>query len=386
MTTAQATRARLTTVPVGRHVPVGRRVLFADRRRGGLTVAGVAAALLLVLVLDGVFAGAIDRVTYYIRTSPADVFVSQGGVRTMHMSASALPRDTAGRAAAVRGVAWVASIGYASGAVGGPRGRQLSYLIGYDPGTGRGGPAQLVRGRPPGLGEAVVDELAADQLGLTVGATATVLGVPLRVSGLSSGGTSITNTTVFVALAQFAGMRGPTVSYLLVHADPGVRSDVLARRLSAALPSATVQTRQQFAGSEARIVTDMSADLLRLMSLIGLLIALAVIALGLLTSTLARLRDYAVLKALGAGTARLAGTIASQVVWTVVLALAAATVLALLLATALPTVAPTVQLSVTAGSVARVGVAALVAGTVAALLPLRRLATVDAATAFKESR
>jgi putative ABC transport system permease protein len=130
----------------------------------------------------------------------------------------------------------------------------------------------------------------------------------------------------------------------------------------------------------------MSADLLRLMSLIGLLIALAVIALGLLTSTLARLRDYAVLKALGAGTARLAGTVASQVLWTVALALLAATGLALLLTAVLPAVAPTVQLTVTAGSVARLGLAGLAAGTLAALLPLRRLATVDAATAFQESR
>ena len=371
---------------IGRRVPIGRRVLFADRRRGVLTVAGVAAALLLVLVLDAIFTGALVRVTHYMRTSPADVFVSQAGVRTMHMSASALPPGVEERAAAVPGVAWVAPIGFASGAVGGPTGRQLSYLIGYDPRTGRGGPDRLVRGDPPRLGQAVVDELAAGQLGLAVGATATVLGVPLRISGLSSGGTSITNTTVFVSRDQFIAQQGPAASYLLVRADPGLTSDELARRLTRALPGTTVQTRAQFTASESRIVTDMSADLLRLMGLIGLLIALAVIALGLLTSTLARLHDYAVLKALGAGTPRLAGTVASQVLWTVGLGLAAATGLALLLAAALPAVAPTVQLYVTVGSVARVGLAALAAGTVAALLPLRRLSTVDAATAFQESR
>lgn len=369
-----------------RRVPVGRRVLFADRRRGVLTVTGVAAALLLVLVLDAVFAGALTRVTFYIRTSPADVFVSQAGVRTMHMSSSALPPDAARRAATVPGVAWVAPIGFASGAIGGPAGRQLTYVIGYDPVPGRGGPSRLVRGSPPRLGEAVVDELAADQLGLAVGTRATVLGFPLRVSGLSAGGTSITNTTVFVTLRQFAAMRGSAASYLLVRAEDGVTADTMAGRLARALPGTTAQTRAQFTASEARIVTDMSADLLRLMGLIGLLIALAVIALGLLTATLARLREYAVLKALGAGTLRLAGIVASQVLWTVALALAAATGLALVLAAALPAVAPTVQLTVTAGSVAQVGLAALAAGTIAALLPLRRLATVDAATAFQESR
>lgn len=370
----------------GRGVPVGRRVLLADRRRGSLTVAGVTASLLLVLVLDAVFAGALARVTYYIRTSPADVIVSQAGVRTMHMSSSALPTASASRAAEVPGVAWAAAIGYTSGSVGGPAGRQLTYVIGYDPTTGRGGPARLVRGRPPRDGEAVVDELAADQLGLVVGSTASVLGAPLRVSGLSSGGTSITNTSVFVTSDQFAAMRGAPTSYLLVRADRGVVPESLARQVAAALPGTTAQTRQQFAGSEARIVTDMSADLLRLMSLIGLLIALAVIALDLLTTTLARLRDYAVLKALGAGTTRLAGTVASQVLWTVVLAVLAATGLALLLAAVLPRLAPTVQLTVTVGSVARVGIAALFTGTLAAVLPLRRLATVDAATSFQESR
>lgn len=371
---------------VARQVPVGRRVLFADRRRGALTVVGVAAALLLVLILDAVFAGAIARVTYYIRTSPADVFVSQAGVRTMHMSASALPAAAVARATQVPGVAWAAPISYNSGAVGGPLGRQLTYLIGYDPATGRGGPATLAAGRAPRAGEAVIDQLAAGQLGLGIGSTATVLGVPLRVSGLSTGGTSITNTTVFVSLAQFAAIRGPALSYLLVRARPGVGADRLARALSDSLPGATVQTRQQFADSEARVVTDMSADLLRLMSLISLLIAVAVIALGLLTSTLARLRDYAVLKALGASTRRLAGTVGSQVLWIVGLGLATATALAVLLAAVLPALAPTVQMTVTAANVARLGVAALVAGTVAALLPLHRLARVDAATAFQESR
>ena len=50
---------------------------------------GLAAALMLVLVLDGIFTGAMRQVTAYIDASPADVFVAQSDVRTMHMSVSA---------------------------------------------------------------------------------------------------------------------------------------------------------------------------------------------------------------------------------------------------------------------------------------------------------
>ena len=368
-------------------VPFARRVLFADRRRGVLTVAGVAAALLLVLTLDAIFAGAVQRVTAYIRTSPADVFISQGGVRTMHMSASAVPADTVTRAAQVPGVAWTAPVAFAAGAlVASPEGQQLTYLIGYDSATGRGGPTHLTAGRAPGLGEAVVDTLAADQLGLRLGGTAVVSGTPLRIVGLTRGTTSITNTTVFVSRDEFTALRGPTTSYVLVRAAPGTAPDTLAGRLSAALPGLTVQTRDAVRASEARIVTDMSADLIRLMALVGLLIALAVVALGLLTTTLSRLRESAVLTALGASTGRLAATVAAQVVWTVGLALIGATGAALALTRALPSIAPTVQMAVTPGSVIRVGVAALVAGGLAALLPLRRVATVDPATAFREAR
>ena len=367
-------------------VPVGRRFLFADRRRATLTVLGVAASLLLVLVLGGIFAGAVDRVTYYIRTSPADLFVSQSGVRTMHMSASTLPPDAPDRVAEVPGVAWAAPIAFVSGSVAGPQGRQLTYLIGYDTRTGRGGPTDLTAGRPPGAGEAILDEQAADRLGIKLGGRFTVMGMPLRAVGFSSGGSSITNTTVFVDLAEFARIHDDRVSYVLAGLDAGADSTAVADRLRAEVDGVTVQGREQFAVSEARIVTDMSADLLRLMSTIGLVIALAVIALGLMTATLNRLRDFAVLKALGARTLRLAKAVAMQVLLTVVLASAVATSAALALAWLLPAAAPAVQISITVAAVAQTTAAARGVGLIAALWPLRRIAALDAATAFRETR
>ena len=367
-------------------VPVGRRMLFSDLRRATLTVLGVAASLLLVLVLDGIFAGAVNRVTYYIRTSPADVFVSQAGVRTMHMSASTLPPGTAARVAAVPGVHWAAPIGFASGSIAGPDGRMLSYLIGYDTRSGRGGPSQLTGGRPPGAGEAVLDRQAADQLGVRLGDRFTAMGTPLRAVGLSTGGSSITNTTVFVDLAQFASMHHAAQSYVLVATEPATGPGTVADRLSQQVPGVTVQTKAEFAASEARIVTDMSADLLRLMSTIGLLIALAVIGLGLMTATLSRLRDFAVLKALGARSRRLAEAIAMQVVLTVGLAGMVAAAAATGLAVLVPLAVPQVQITVTPAAVAQTTLLALLGGLAAAVWPLRRIARVDAATAFRETR
>ena len=364
-------------------VPLARRNLFQDRRRAALAVSGVAVALLLVLILDGVLAGALRQVTSYLRNLPADVIVSQRGVRTMHMSASALPEDTAREARRVRGVAWAEAIRFTTATVRGPAGRQLSYVIGYDPRTGRGGPAQIVEGRAPRRGEAMIDEVAADQFGVSVGDPVELLGTRFVVSGLFTGGTSITNTIAFIDTQDFATIRGSTVSYVLVGAKHGVDADQLADRVAARLPGTTTQTRDQFAEQEGRIVRDMSADVMQIMSAIAFLIALAVVALTLFTATLAKLREYAVIKALGASRWRLARTVLAQATWSTALALILAVVLAFAVAAVVAALSPNVRLAIDPASVERVAIAALVVGGLGAVLPLRRIARLDPATAFR---
>ncbi len=203
------------------------------------------------------------------------------------------------------GVAWAEPIRYTTGMVSSPAGQSASCVIGYDPTAHHAGPS-LVVGRQPGAGEAVLDRQAATQLSVGVGEQVRVLGQPFTLVGLSTGGTNIANTTVFIPTADFARLRGPTQAYVLVGARQGVDLGALRARLEGIPPGNTVQTSGQFADSERRIVTDMSADLMRIMSGIGFGIALAVIALTLFNVTAAKTREYGVVKALGARPGRLA--------------------------------------------------------------------------------
>jgi putative ABC transport system permease protein len=366
-----------------RAVPLARHNLFQDRRRAALSVSGLAVALLLVLVLNGIFAGAIRQVTAYLRNAPADVVISQRGVRTMHMSASALPGDALRAARRVRGVAGADAIRYTSATLHGREGSQLAYVIGYDVRTDRGGPWNLVSGHTPRTGEIVVDEVAADNLGVRIGGPVEVLGRQFTVAGISRGGTSITNTTAFLPTADFAAIRGPALSYVLVRAERGTSPRVLAARLERQIPGVTVQTKEEFVHEEGSIVRDMSADLMQIMSFIAFLIALAVIALTLFTATLAKLREYAVVKALGASAWRLGRTVVAQAVWSVGLALVLAVVLAFLVGAALAAFTPNVRVAIEPSSVTRTALAAVAAGAVGALVPLRRVIRLDPATAFK---
>jgi putative ABC transport system permease protein len=366
-----------------RRVPLARRNLFQDRRRAALAVSGVAVALLLVLVLNGILAGAIRQVTAYLRNLPADVIVSQRGVRTMHMSSSALPEEAVAQVDKVRGVAWAAGIRFTTTTLRSAAGRQLSYVIGYDTRGGRGGPWAMERGRAPRAGEVVIDRVGADELGVDIGGTVNVLSRPFTVSGVSSGGTSMTNTTTFMRTEDFAALRGPAVSYVLVGGRPGVSIDALTRRIADVLPGTTVQTKERFVDQEASVVRDMSADIMQIMSFIAFLIALAVVALTLFTATLAKLREYAVVKALGATSRRLTGTVIAQAGWSTGLALAFAVGLAFGVSGLVAATSPNIRLAIEVGDVARVTLAALAAAALGALVPLRRLARLDPATAFR---
>ncbi len=200
--------AVLHRVLFGHRVPLARRNLFQDRRRLLLSTGGVAVALLVVLLLGGIFAGAMRQLTGYIDHTQTDLVVSQLGVRTMHMSASVLRPDIADRVRQVPGVAWAEPIRYTTGMVSAPAGQSPSYVIGYQPAARHAGP-RLLASRQPGAGEAVLDRQAANQLGVRVGDRVGVLGRRFTLVGLSTGGTTIANTTVFIPPRTSPGCAAP---------------------------------------------------------------------------------------------------------------------------------------------------------------------------------
>ena len=366
-----------------RAVPLARRNLFQDRRRVVLAVGGVAVALLLVFVLQGIFDGAMRQVTAYLRGLPADVVVSQKGVKTMHMSSSALPESVVERVGALDGVARVDAIRFTTQTVRANGRSQLSYVIGYDTATGRGGPEHLVKGRVPRSGEVILDQVAADELGVAPGSRVDTLGHRAVVSGLSSGGTNMANTTTFIPTEDFAAARGPAVSYLLVKAAGGVSANALVRRIEGEVPGVSAQTRDGIVEQESNIVRDMSADVMQIMTVIGFLIALAVVALTLFTATLAKLREYAVVKAIGATPTRLTRMVMVQAVWSAGLALAVALLLTFGVQWLVATVTPNVRIAVEPSAVVRAGVAMLLAAVLGALVPVRRLVKLDPMTVFR---
>jgi putative ABC transport system permease protein len=370
---------------MARRVALARRNLFQDRRRAALSIVGVSAAALLVLVLNGIFAGAMQQVTAYVRNSPADVFVAQEGARTMHMTQTALPPTTVELVAAVDGVLWAESLRYTTSIVDAGDDQRTAYVFGYDV-DGRGGPDRLSAGSSPGVREIVVDDVAAAELGIQLGDTVKVFGAEFRVSGLSTEGTNIVNTTVYIRSDDFADLRGDSVAYVLVGAHPDADLQRLVNQIEAAVPGTTAQTRGAFVVQEKAVVRDMTADVMQIMTVIAFLIAVIVVGLTLFTTTLAKLHEFGVVKALGARPSRLAAVVAAQSIWVVIAGLVVATLTAWGTGMLLEAATPNIQVSIEPTAIARTGVTGLVTAAVATALPLRQVLRVDPATSFRRPR
>ena len=366
-----------------RSVPIARRNLTGQRARLVMSVGGVALSLLLVLALNAVFAGATRRVTAYVENSGADAIVAQRGVTTMHMSNSALPLALLERARRVPEIASVAPILYRYVVLKTPGGQAFTYLIGYRNGGGPWGKIDGAR-RPPADG-VVIDRQLAKRLRVGLGDPITVASRTVRVAGLTQATSSIVGNVSFLDFAAFARAAGAgtSASYLLARARPGVSPKRLAAALQAALPETTVQTRAEFAEAERRTVSDMSTSLIAGLTLVGFVIGVAVAGLSLYTSTAVRLREYAVLRAIGLKTPSLYLIVLRQALAIVGVGLLVG--LALLAGLSLLVSALTTQVSLvlTAHDLLEATVITLVIGVMASLFPARRLARVEPAAVYR---
>lgn len=120
--------------------------LVAERARFVLSVVGVAVAVILVLVMSGIFVGTTNQVTTYIDHSKGAVWVVQPGVSQMFRAVSWLPAEGKDRLLKVPGVQSAEPIlGLPSDFVH-KGGHTAYFVVGYDTATGIGGPWSLAEG------------------------------------------------------------------------------------------------------------------------------------------------------------------------------------------------------------------------------------------------
>src|SRR5579859_3816803 len=219
------------------------RNLLRDRTRLGLSVLGVALAVMLILILNGFVAGMNRQLSAYLDHAPGSVVLIQAGSRG---TGSVLPGATVDATRRVDGVAEAVPVILQPAVLDLSDSKQYVNVVGYDSGQG-GGPWGLREGRAPAADdEVVLDAVMADRHGVRLGDSFGLMGQSLRVVGLSKGTTTWMTSYLFLRLGAAQRLFGApdTASLVLVTPQPGVSPDQLLGRL-AGIPGAEAELKSQ---------------------------------------------------------------------------------------------------------------------------------------------
>jgi putative ABC transport system permease protein len=360
--------------------------LFREKTRLAISVGGVAIAVLLILVVRGLYSGFLDQATAYIRGVDADVWVVEAGTPgDFFHSVSLQPPERAEQIESVDGVDGVDPLLARPVILRHARDDVDLFLVGVDK-SGVGGPVSVQEGeRIPARGELVVDRVFARNEGIDIGDTLTAQGTRLRVSGIARGGNAFVAQYGWASYADVADLfaAGEVVNYFLVAGEEGADADALADRIRREVPGTKPLTEDAFADANTEELSEGFLPIIWVLVLIAFAIGTAVIALTIYTATLEKRTEYGVLKAIGFSNRRLFGIVWRQSLVAGALGLLLGVVATFGLAALLERALPSFVVTLTIRDLVVVAVIALAMGAVASFVPVRPVARLDPARVFR---
>ena len=362
-----------------RRVPLVRRNLLAEPRRLAAGVAGIGLALMLILLLGGLWEGIKAQSAQDVEASGAALWVVSPGTRTLFAEGTQLPSSTLERVQATPGVDWAAPAWGLFAILNLHDRRAAVVLVGSVPGQ-PGGAWALARGRAPtGDDEVAVDRVLAAKHGLGLGDRLMVADRSYQVVGITRHAGFMTGYVFAThrAVERLMGAAGKTNAILVGTDQP----TMVRTRLAAS--GLTVLDTPQLRAAAVEANTKVFGSPLKLMVAIAFLAGVLIVALTVYAQVAERGREYGIVKALGASSRRLAALALAQTLVLSGLGLGAGGLLLVAGRALLGWTRPQFEVVITGGLLAQAFGAALAMALVAAIVPVRRLAHLDPASAYR---
>jgi len=371
------------------------RQLTHESFRTGLTLLSVAAAIAVILLLEGFQTGLMEQLHLVALNRGADLIVTQSGVSNFVASRSLLPQLSRQRIEAIDGVnaAYPITMVPVIYQKSGYRRSPIFFVV-YDQG---GGPSKLIAGHAPQHArEIIIDESLAALYQLKLGDPFIVSDFRFKVSGIAKGASALFTAFSFIRYDDMidfyfdSDLVGdisnlPLLSYLLVQLKPGADINRVADAIEQAEPSGDVYTPQQLANNDKVLGQTLFGPVMGVLISAAYVIALLVIALILFAAMHARQRNFGVIKALGFSNRFLLLRVMLESMLTILLAYPLAVLLAEIGSWIIESQAPLYLVSIfDSQALIRTLLAALMIGLIGAYFPYRYISKLDPVMVFRQ--
>ncbi len=298
--------------------------LARDKVRFAIALVGLVFAVVLMAVQAAIFLGAIESSSLLAQRIDGDLWIVPYKASNADFSAP-MPSRRRYQALGVPGVAATGRMAVGFSVLRFPSGRQESVIVvGLD--TDRAWlpiDTRHIRMKT-GYGRGVVfDQRERFRFGepgrpWREQARGELNGHRIFVAGFAEGMSSFTPTpyafTSYEAALDFAKLDADETTFVMVKCEPGADIATVRRQLQQRLPDVEVLTRDEFAGRSWRywvMGTGMGMSLL-LMAFLALVVGMTIVGQTFVTGVLVKLREYAILKALGFRNGFVAGVVIAQ--------------------------------------------------------------------------
>src|SRR3972149_4255564 len=154
-------------------VPVARRNLFAEKGRFAISVGGVTFAVLLILVILGLYRGFEQEAGSFVESVPGDLWVMEQDTTDIFHSFSVFPESDLERLRSVPGVGAVTPLYARRGALTHGGAQADTYVMAFDVPAG----TEVLPGiAAPDRGQIIIDKVFSRKTGVGRGDTVTLRG------------------------------------------------------------------------------------------------------------------------------------------------------------------------------------------------------------------
>lgn len=385
---------------------IARKNLFAEKTRFLVSISGVAFAILLMIFLMGVYSAASGLVTVYIEKMDTDIIVAQEGVVNMLRTFSVLNENKMTQIERITGGQTYGLVSIVSNVLlteddgsrivdypGRPENKEDTgikkelNIVGFNTKKLIGGPWRLKAGSiTPGKDEIVIDDVFARQNKLKIGDSIEAFGHIFKVSGITDQNNIMVITRAFVDLDQIQDTlkQKSTVNFILVKLPDPSQTSAMIQKLKDQIPGVSVYSRSEFAKSNGESITQNYLPIIFVITVLGFLTGAAIIGLLVYTSTLERLREFGILKAIGASNRYLFWVVFEQAFLSSIVGFIAGVILSYLLRQLVFYVAPAIPVVVSPSILAVAFISAVLMSLIASYIPVKRIIGLDPAMVFRQ--
>ena len=365
--------------------------LIHDRVRLVITLTGITFSVVLILVQVGMFLGMTANSSTVIEHSEGDIWIMARNSQNFDM-VNPFPESLVTAARSVEGVEWAenliqqfAFMRLTNG------GTEQIEIIGFDLSGKVGRPWNVLKGdvnQLRGSDAIFVDQTAMDRLGsMQVGDIRELVRTKVRIAGITKGIMSFTTapyiftsyeTAQRIVPEQLAGK----TTYIVAKVSEGMDIETVRARLQKRFRNYDVHSSKEWAKKTRNYWTWQTGIGVGFFgnALMGFIVGLVIVSQTIYSTTMDHIREYGTLKAIGAKNAHVYSVILKQAGISAVAGFLLATVLQRIVLVIKPL---TLQIAAPAGLYAGAFALTLFMCGLAAIVSVRRVASVDPVEVFK---